>query len=290
MGARWYSPEIGRFLSADTIVPNPANPQSYNRYAYVRNNPINFTDPTGHRECAIKDIDCSNPIPHPVGGSLVTFGGAIAWTDAEKAVVQAGAMQVAEALFLAGGEQFNSPREAFMAVYGGAVKFRKTGVGADNLGEATSENGRLVIKVNNHPDVGITDPTTGAMWAAHELGHAFNIATKQEGEFWGPGYIDLAREGVWVNGTRIAGNTNPISYSDNNTYVRTADGYRPGLAVGINGPYQQNTRRDVGEDFADMFMNWAFSSFADTNAGVARYNWMDNHMSTWISLAVANNQ
>jgi hypothetical protein len=48
MNARYYLPEIGRFISADTIVPNPANPQSYNRYAYANNSPVNFTDPTGH--------------------------------------------------------------------------------------------------------------------------------------------------------------------------------------------------------------------------------------------------
>lgn len=38
-------------MSPDTIVPNPANPQSFNRYSYVRNNPVNLTDPTGHAEC-----------------------------------------------------------------------------------------------------------------------------------------------------------------------------------------------------------------------------------------------
>ena len=47
-GARFYSPKLGRFLSADTIVPNPFHPQDYNRFAYVRNNPVRYVDPTGH--------------------------------------------------------------------------------------------------------------------------------------------------------------------------------------------------------------------------------------------------
>jgi hypothetical protein len=42
---------LGRFISADTIIASLANPQSLNRYSYVYNNPINNTDPTGHRPC-----------------------------------------------------------------------------------------------------------------------------------------------------------------------------------------------------------------------------------------------
>src|SRR5215216_1063579 len=45
----WNSPYINRFLSADTIVPGHANPQNLNRYSYVLNNPLRYTDPTGHR-------------------------------------------------------------------------------------------------------------------------------------------------------------------------------------------------------------------------------------------------
>jgi len=47
-GARPYDPALGRFLQADTLVPNPGNPQSLNRYAYVVNNPLRYTDPSGH--------------------------------------------------------------------------------------------------------------------------------------------------------------------------------------------------------------------------------------------------
>ena len=48
MNARFYLPGVGRFASADTIVPDPANPQAYNRYSYVNNNPLGYSDPSGH--------------------------------------------------------------------------------------------------------------------------------------------------------------------------------------------------------------------------------------------------
>ena len=47
-GARFYSPRLGRFLSADTVVPAWTDPQSLNRYSYTLNNPLKYIDPTGH--------------------------------------------------------------------------------------------------------------------------------------------------------------------------------------------------------------------------------------------------
>jgi RHS repeat-associated protein len=46
--ARYYDPQLGRFISADTIVPEPGNPQSLNHYAYAQNSPLSFIDPDGH--------------------------------------------------------------------------------------------------------------------------------------------------------------------------------------------------------------------------------------------------
>ena len=46
--ARYYDPELGRFIQADDIIPDLGNPQSYNRYSYVMNNPLRYTDPNGH--------------------------------------------------------------------------------------------------------------------------------------------------------------------------------------------------------------------------------------------------
>jgi hypothetical protein len=42
-----YSPVLGRFLSPDMVVQDPANTQGYNRYTYCLNNPLKYTDPSG---------------------------------------------------------------------------------------------------------------------------------------------------------------------------------------------------------------------------------------------------
>ena len=46
--ARYYAQGLGRFISADTMVPDEKNPQQFNRYAYVNNRPLNLIDPNGH--------------------------------------------------------------------------------------------------------------------------------------------------------------------------------------------------------------------------------------------------
>jgi RHS repeat-associated protein len=46
-GARYYDPELARFIQADSTIPDPEFSQAYNRYAYCYNNPLKFSDPTG---------------------------------------------------------------------------------------------------------------------------------------------------------------------------------------------------------------------------------------------------
>ncbi len=55
-GARFYSPELGRFLSADPMGQNLAVPQAFNRYSYALNNPVRYTDPTGYY-CVEDDVN-----------------------------------------------------------------------------------------------------------------------------------------------------------------------------------------------------------------------------------------
>jgi RHS repeat-associated protein len=48
MNGRIYDPEIGRFLSPDPYVQVPEYSQNFNRYTYVLNNPLSYTDSSGH--------------------------------------------------------------------------------------------------------------------------------------------------------------------------------------------------------------------------------------------------
>jgi len=53
MGARWYDPALSRWLSADTLVPEPGEPQGLNRHSYVNNNPLRYRDLTGHQGSSV---------------------------------------------------------------------------------------------------------------------------------------------------------------------------------------------------------------------------------------------
>ena len=53
--ARWYDPLTGRMIQADSIVPNDM--QGLDRYLYTANNPVRYTDPSGHDW-----TDCGNRV------------------------------------------------------------------------------------------------------------------------------------------------------------------------------------------------------------------------------------
>jgi RHS repeat-associated protein len=55
VGARYYDPTIGRFISQDSLLVagSPADSQALNRYNYCQGDPVNATDPSGHRIPAV---------------------------------------------------------------------------------------------------------------------------------------------------------------------------------------------------------------------------------------------
>ncbi len=56
-GTRFYDPTIGRFVQQDSFAGVPSNPLSLNRYAYAGDNPMTFSDPSGHLPWATIGLD-----------------------------------------------------------------------------------------------------------------------------------------------------------------------------------------------------------------------------------------
>ena len=63
-GARYFSGAMGRFTSADQplLDQDPSDPQSWNLYAYGRNNPLSFIDPTGTTVCDANGNNCHDEV------------------------------------------------------------------------------------------------------------------------------------------------------------------------------------------------------------------------------------
>jgi RHS repeat-associated protein len=68
-GARFYDPQLGRFVSSDTIIPQQQGSQAWDRYAGMNNNPLRYTDPSGHYG---KDVhyDLTYQITHDIAMNI----------------------------------------------------------------------------------------------------------------------------------------------------------------------------------------------------------------------------
>lgn len=78
MNGRVYDPTLARFTSADPHIQAPHNTQSYNRYTYVLNNPMKYTDPSGYFFSGVKKFVKKNTKTlYHVGGAALVIGGAI---------------------------------------------------------------------------------------------------------------------------------------------------------------------------------------------------------------------
>ena len=95
--ARTLDPATGRFLSADSVIPNAPGTSGYNLYAYAGNDPTTWTDPTGHQVLAPADaaqrlLDFYKAVP---AAALLEFEYLVAGGALETASTGIGAMAVA---------------------------------------------------------------------------------------------------------------------------------------------------------------------------------------------------
>ena len=87
--ARYYASYLNQWIQPDPIVPDPFTPADWNRYVYVRNNPVNYTDPAGL--CIRGDtacLDAALDLYHRFNWRVFWSGYADAWNVEELRPIQ----------------------------------------------------------------------------------------------------------------------------------------------------------------------------------------------------------
>jgi hypothetical protein len=213
------------------------------------------------------------------------------WTEDDSDGIAGGVLMVAYALAAAtpGAE---SPHVAFKQVFGGTV-FTLNSSGLDQ-GWYCSAGG---YGWQCEP---LAEGHMSAQLLAHELGHTFNARVinnldDQIRELQDPVRTDLLERLPRLAPYSELGRTEIVAeidgelvhvsgLPDQGGYARTDLGY-----AALGSPWQQHSIRwdangnTPNEDFADMFLGWAFEGFSDDPAGDARYTWMDSNMPEWIA-------
>jgi RHS repeat-associated protein len=154
LNGRIYDPMLGRMLSADPAVPDTLNAQAWNRYSYVGNSPLTFTDPSGHSWLSsffgniggfFKSI-LSNPIVRAV----LQIG--LTWALPFIAPVAA-AIAAAAVTGLAGGKLSDILRAGFIAG-GTALAFFAVGSATVAVANTSGADAARIFNVASHAGVG----------------------------------------------------------------------------------------------------------------------------------------
>jgi RHS repeat-associated protein len=170
--ARWYDPYLARFAQADSIVP--AGVQGYDRYAYVSNNPVKYTDPSGHCEIdedsgiclvdkRIQEIRDNAKITRQIQSkfSNVTINNYADWNTADL-------REIYDALVLINGKNgFNGNTDAFIAAFG-EVTFNPAATGS--LGMGSDGNPTPANAAYWNGTINVT-PEAQIGTIIHEMGH-----------------------------------------------------------------------------------------------------------------------
>ena len=258
--ARMYDPQVGRFTSADTVVPGGV--QGFDRYAYTFNNPVNYVDPSGHDVCTddgycgkLSDIAYqkhiyTEAIEDGFGSSLETESGQH-WTLAELKKIYQSLYRVGTRFASVLG---GSPQEAFSQVFPNGVTFVKSNQSCEQGTNGKSKTcwGQTVgLRIYVFTNADAANPDYGR-FLIHEMGHAFD---NQKNNLLSWAYGDrmdrISRYGWTPMPTGCAGFAQP-----------------------------EGDCSDYLEEAADMFLAWVDGSFTTDLAGTRRSNWMHLWMGT----------
>jgi RHS repeat-associated protein len=274
--ARLYDPKLGRFISTDSVVPGGV--QGLDRYAFVFNNPLRNTDPSGHNpKCGPDGLFCDPSF------KLKSLYNCENCTGMDLAVVSAAVKAVANAL----GSGMNlSAAAAFWSVYGNVTFARVKSYTAYVDGKLQNYDSGAITKSANRIEFasleyeGIADPIMafllGANQIIHDLGHAFASMAI--------GANAYSRLNESMEKDPLLRRDNPI------------EGYSYGFASGYTYylyQYSWSNASTANEIFADMFVGyitgeWFTGTFpegwgVDMGSATQLHVDMSNAKSNWIN-------
>jgi RHS repeat-associated protein len=273
--ARWFDSQLGRFISADTIIPKTGGVLSWDRYLFVLGNPLKYTDPSGHEIC-MDDGNCEKKL---TAQSVLRRYGVVfkgEWSNRDqlsvlRAVTTVGLRFGAEL----GTDSYSAFKEVYNVTHSDPFVFQYGGCKECNGAGGATYSARLVkfASLSSRSDLRRVNNVI------HELGHAFNSALITPlGEDHMP-YSVL--DNYWDTHDWPRRST-PYTRNDNEYY-------------GLAGPrnervWHQNPTGSAGEEFADTFLAWATNSW-DAKGGVLsdnaeiRSGFMNKYMPIWLGIA-----
>ncbi len=147
MNGRVEDSITGRMLSADPHIPDKTNPQSYNRYSYVSNNPLSYTDPSGFAPCG---HNCK-----PISGVCAT-----SWIICDEPASRIGTPAAAWQSFLA---NLNNPDATFDQSASDLLNNLEAGAtlslpGFDSMSSSAGTNAKPTVDLTP-PPISVPDPS-----------------------------------------------------------------------------------------------------------------------------------
>jgi hypothetical protein len=272
------SPYLNQFTQPDSLIPNPANPQNFNRFSYVYNRPINFNDPSGHDAYWCETAACqAGYYKSKTQGSnfLAKYGIATINTTFAQNIT------IYKAVVLS-GQKFNDYLGSNIGGKQDVYRYSEADAFISTHGEITitfDPNANIRGSCETVLNSITCDTSPSVTGVLHEFGHVFD----NHDRYNSPGDADL-----------FAGN-----YFDSTELPRNFNGYQCRTSPCLEHSWQdfpidpdfENPTLNFLEEFGDMYLNWVLdgnpdypqNGFTTDLAGEARRQDMNNFMRTiWL--------
>ncbi|MCX2783662.1 PQQ-binding-like beta-propeller repeat protein [Microbulbifer thermotolerans] len=194
MNGRIYDARLGRFLQADPFVQAASDTQMFNRYGYVRNNPLNATDPSGYFVFTLTAM------------AYVAFAEGVKWYAVGLIM---GAAGFADAIMQ--GATFKQALKTGFLQGISAAAFAGIGEYFQGLEAANNQQWAGFLKATGMETVGLTTEQVMAKWAAHAL--VGGVMSVLQGGKFGHGFVSAGLTQALSGGiSKIGGSPQSSGY------------------------------------------------------------------------------